>query len=81
MRRWLAGLAGWYRARRRTPVHVVGAQSLGPGIAVYALDVDGRRIIFAASSQAICILDKYPAPPDQQVERDQCAPLAKSCSA
>ena len=78
MRRWLTWLAGWYRARRRTAVQVTGAQSLGSGIAVYAIDVDGRRIILAASSRAMCILDKYPAPPDHEVERDPRVCVANS---
>ncbi|MBV8339525.1 MAG: hypothetical protein JO343_06235 [Candidatus Eremiobacteraeota bacterium] len=59
-------------------MQVTGAQSLGAGIAVYALDVDGRRIIFAASSRAMCVLDRYPVPPSHEVERDRCAGVANS---
>lgn len=59
-------------------MQVTGAQSLGSGIAVFALDVDGRRIIFAASSRAMCVLDRYPVPPDREVERDHCVRVANS---
>ena len=63
MREWLARLRRRLQIRRSTLLRVTGAQSLGPGVAIYAVDVDGRRIIFGASSHAMCVLDRYPAPP------------------
>ena len=78
MRAWFARLLRRLGQRRSTLVRVTGAQSLGPGLAVYAVDVDGRRIILGASTHAMCVLDRYPAPPDPQIERDPETRLAKS---
>jgi hypothetical protein len=41
-------------------VRVAGAAPLAGGVMVYAIDVDGRRIIFGASPRALCVLDRYP---------------------
>lgn len=62
MRHWLARLAYQLRMPKNRIVRVTGAQSLAPGLAVYAIDVDGRRIILGASAHALCVLDRYPAP-------------------
>ncbi|HEV2037699.1 MAG TPA: hypothetical protein VGQ96_03745 [Candidatus Eremiobacteraceae bacterium] len=43
-------------------MRVAGAQPLAPGVTVYAIDVDGRRIIVGASARALCVLDRYPTP-------------------
>lgn len=50
------------RPRRLQTLSIVGARLLGGGSAVYAADVDGRRIIFAVSPHAICHLASYPVP-------------------
>ena len=44
----------------------MGAQSLAPGLAVYAIDVDDRRIILGASTQGLCVLDRYAAPKSEE---------------
>jgi flagellar biogenesis protein FliO len=50
------------RARSRSKIDVVGAHPLGPGLAVYVIDVDGRRTVLAAGSHAMCVLSTYRAP-------------------
>ena len=77
MHRWLERLAAWYRARCSRLVRVIGVQQLGAGMVVYAVEVDGRRVVFAASSRAICALDRYETPADRGTERDRCEALAK----
>ncbi|GEM_PF-7113341 len=62
MREWLIQLVQRCKLPRSTIVRVTGAQSLGPGLAVYAIDVDGRRIILGASARTMCVLDRYPVP-------------------
>lgn len=62
-------------------MRVLGVQQLGPGVAVYAVEVDDRRIVFAASSQAMCVLDRYTVPSHGPRERDRCEALAKQYSA
>ncbi len=62
---WLSRLVQHLRAPRATFVHVTSAQSLGPGLAVYAIDVDGRRIILGATARGLCVLDRYPVPNPQ----------------
>lgn len=60
MREWVTRLAR--RLRKRSFLRVAGAQPLAPGVTVYAIDVDGRRIIVGASARALCVLDRYPTP-------------------
>ncbi|MDQ6767054.1 MAG: flagellar biosynthetic protein FliO [Candidatus Eremiobacteraeota bacterium] len=43
-------------------MRVAGAQPLAAGVTVYAIDVDGRRLIVGASAHAVCVLDRYPTP-------------------
>jgi len=62
MRQWLERMAHRLHMPNKRVVRVTGAQSLAPGLAVYAIDVDGRRIIVGASAHALCVLDRYPAP-------------------
>jgi flagellar biogenesis protein FliO len=62
MRDWWSRLIQRLKMPRSTLVHVTGIQPLAPGVAVYAIDVDGRRIILGASTHAICVLDRYLAP-------------------
>ncbi len=80
MRNWLEQVTRWLQARRSQVVHLSGAQWLGPGLAVYALDVDGRRIILGVSTHAMCVLDRYSAPPSGAIERDPRTQSAKSDS-
>jgi hypothetical protein len=65
VREWLARLVHRLKVPRSTIVRVTGAQSLAPGLAVYALDVDGRRIIVGASAHGLCVLDRYQTPKSQ----------------
>lgn len=37
-------------------------QPLAAGVTMYVADVDERRVVFAASPRAICLLDRYPTP-------------------
>lgn len=62
MRAWLASLWHRLRERRVSLLRIAGVQPLGPGLAIYAIDVDGRRIIVGASTRAICVLDRYRRP-------------------
>lgn len=52
-------------------MRVSGVQQLAGGVLIYAIDVDGRRIILGASPHAICVLDRYrvSAAGDGQVAR------------
>lgn len=43
-------------------LQVAGAQPLGAGLMVYAIDVDSRRIVVAVSPGAICVLARYRTP-------------------
>jgi hypothetical protein len=56
--RWLARL----RTGSRLKIDVVGARPLSSGLAVYVIDVDGRRIVLAAGSHSTCVLAAYRAP-------------------
>lgn len=56
--RWLARFAPATNAK----VEVAAARPLGPGLGVYVIDVDGRRIVLAAGQHAMCVLATYPAP-------------------
>ena len=57
------------RAPRTTLLRVSGVQALAPGIGVYAIDVDGRRIIVGASAHAMCVLGRYRVPSEEN-QRD-----------
>lgn len=46
-------------------LHVAGVQPLAAGLALYAIDVDGRRIILGVSPRALCVLDRYRTPEAQ----------------
>jgi hypothetical protein len=56
--RWMARL----RARPRLNIEVVGAHPLSSGLAVYVIDVEGRRTVLAAGSHAMCVLSSYQVP-------------------
>jgi len=77
MRSWLLRLVASWRRRHTAVVKVTGSQSLAPGLAVFALDVDGRRIIVGVASHGMCVLDRYPTPEN---ERDPATRLAKCVS-
>ncbi len=62
MRQWLERVARRLRMPKNNVVRVTGAQSVAPGLAVFAIDVDGRRIILGASTHALCVIDRYLAP-------------------
>jgi hypothetical protein len=50
-------------ARRVRPaMRVAAVQHLHGGAAVYALDVDGRRLLFAVAAHWGCLLSCYPVP-------------------
>lgn len=57
-----AALRRMFHSRLRRVIHIAAVQPLGGGVVLYAADVDGRRILLAASPRAICILDRYPSP-------------------
>ena len=57
----LRALRSW-RARHCRTIHIAAMQPLGAGVVLYAADIDGRRIVLAASPHAICVLDRYPCP-------------------
>lgn len=65
--RWMARL----RIRPRSKIDVVAAHPLAPGLAVYVIDVDGRRTVLAAGSHAMCVLSSYLAPPSGPPEGRQ----------
>lgn len=48
--------------RRVPPMRVVAAQALHHGVVMYAVDVDGRRLILAASASGVTLLSQYAAP-------------------
>ncbi len=62
MREWWIHFVQRFRMQRSTELRVTGVQALAPGVAIYAIDVDGRRIIVGASAHAMCVLDRYRAP-------------------
>jgi len=45
--------------RRERSVHVVDEAPLFGGGVVHVVDVDGRRLVFATSHAAICLLAKF----------------------
>ncbi len=51
-----------FQARLHRPIRIAAMQPLANGVCVFATDMDGRRIVFAASTHAICVLDRYPCP-------------------
>jgi hypothetical protein len=62
--RWIAQL----RRRSRATIDVVAAQPLSTGLAVYVIDVDGRRTVLAAGPHAICVLAAYQTPQNGEPE-------------
>jgi flagellar biogenesis protein FliO len=76
MRDWLLRLFGRLRVQRNRLMRISGAQPLGPGAAVYAVDVDGRRILLGITARTMRVLDRYPVP-QAVVEREQATSLAK----
>lgn len=42
--------------RRERPIRVVDAVPLFGGAVLHVVDVDGRRLVFATSASAICLL-------------------------
>jgi flagellar biogenesis protein FliO len=60
IRKLLQRLQFFRNLRRPKVMRVAGVQPLAAGVTVYAIDVDGRRIIVGASSNALCVLDRYP---------------------
>lgn len=70
----IAPLARWIARLRRSPratIDVVAAQPLSAGLAVYVIDIDGRRTVLAAGSHAICVLAAYQAPQSGEPEGPQ----------
>ena len=58
-------LARLLRARRsRAALHVVDQLPLAPGLAVHAIEIDGRRLVFAATPHTIRLLAQYEWPCD-----------------
>lgn len=73
---WLRnGLQRLLRIKVRRPISIAAVQPLAAGVVLYAADVDGRRIVLAASSHAICVLDRYPCPKSKPLE-EQATPSA-----
>jgi hypothetical protein len=59
---WPRGLQNFRTIR---PIRVACVQPLAAGVTIYAVDIDGRRIVIGASSRALCVLDRYPQASDQ----------------
>jgi flagellar biogenesis protein FliO len=88
MRALLARLMHKLGMPRTRLLQVAAAQPLGAGLTVYAIDVDSRRIVLAASPRAICVLDRYhvpesvnpagPAAPNVQTRHEMIARLGMS---
>jgi len=76
MGEWLLRLIGRLRGRRSGLMRIADAQPLGPGAAVYALDIDGRRILLGVTARTMRVLDRYPMP-RPPAERERAASLAK----
>lgn len=66
-------LRGLFRARMHRLIRIAAVQPLAAGVVLYAADVDGRRIVLAASPHTICVLDRYPCPSSPRLEEQ---PLA-----
>lgn len=61
-----------FGGRRKKIIRVACVQPLAGGVTLYAIDVDGRRILLGASPHAVCLLDRYPLPCESFAsERDQ----------
>lgn len=74
LERWMSHVFG---GGRKKIIHVACVQPLAAGVTLYAIDVDGRRILFGASLHAVCLLDRYQLPRESVAsERDlaQAAP-------
>ena len=41
-------------------MRIAAVQYLAAGITLYAIDIDGRRIVMGATPHALCVLDSYP---------------------
>jgi hypothetical protein len=54
-----ARVAALFRPHK-SPMHIAAVQYLAPGVTVYAVDIDGRRIVMGATPHALCVLDNYP---------------------
>ena len=48
-----------FASRRISPIRIVGAQSLHHGVMLYAAEIDGRRLIFAAAPHCVTLLTEY----------------------
>jgi hypothetical protein len=59
---WLRGLQNF---RTMRPIRVACVQPLAAGVTIYAIDIDGRRIVIGTSSRAFCVLDCYPHASEQ----------------
>lgn len=60
----------WARRPARL-MRVRCVQPLSSGVTLYAIDVDGRRLLIGACTRSICVLDKYPVPTcPQAVQRE-----------
>ncbi|GEM_PF-4827964 len=55
----------WARRPARL-MRVRCVQPLSSGVTLYAIDIDGRRLLIGASARSICVLDRYPVPACQQ---------------
>lgn len=63
MRRLVAWLRELYARRPGRVIKVASVQPLGAGVTLYAIDIDGRRLVIGACARSVCVLDRYPAPP------------------
>jgi hypothetical protein len=43
-------------------MRVAAVQPLAAGVTLYAIDIDGRRLVIGACARSVCVLDRYPAP-------------------
>lgn len=57
-RMWHA-LRNWFARRTRTPLEIIAWRPLHGGAALYVADIDGRRLVFAAAPNAVCLLASY----------------------
>ena len=60
-------LFAWFNARvAAMPLKIVAARPLHGGAAIYVADIDGRRLVFAAAANALCLLAAYPFKPSRR---------------
>jgi len=59
---WLRGLFRWIESRSTGPLRIIAARPLHRGAAIYAAEIDARRLVFAATDHSIALLAAYPAP-------------------